>query len=132
MSITRPLEQGNETSELEWREAVLDLARAQRAYAEILAEPDVPDTRINRVWLWLWKPSAAATSCSSSPGAAWPQSAHQLQRLRQLLEQFLAEFSTHVKERHTRDLVGPIFPGMVRTALNDHIALLQGDLAIVQ
>jgi hypothetical protein len=28
MSITRPLEQGNETSELEWREAVLDLARA--------------------------------------------------------------------------------------------------------
>jgi hypothetical protein len=55
MSITRPLEQGNETSELEWREAVLDHARAQRAYAEILAEPDVPDTLINRVWLWLWK-----------------------------------------------------------------------------
>ena len=55
MSITSPLEPRNEASELEWRDAVLDLARAQRAYAEILAEPDVPETLVNRVWLWLWK-----------------------------------------------------------------------------
>jgi hypothetical protein len=54
MSITRPLEP-REAGELEWREAVLDLARAQRAYAEILSEPDVPETLVNRVWLWLWK-----------------------------------------------------------------------------
>lgn len=55
MSITRPLEPRNEASESEWREAVLDLARAQRAYAEILAEPDVPEILVNRVWLWLWR-----------------------------------------------------------------------------
>jgi hypothetical protein len=45
----------NDASELEWREAVLDLARAQRAYAQILAEPDAPEILVNRVWLWLWR-----------------------------------------------------------------------------
>jgi hypothetical protein len=42
-------------SDFEWREAVLDLARAQRAYAEITATPDAPDILVNRVWLWLWR-----------------------------------------------------------------------------
>jgi hypothetical protein len=42
-------------SESEWREAVIDLARAQRAYAEITATPDVPDILVNRAWLWLWR-----------------------------------------------------------------------------
>ena len=42
-------------SESEWREAVIDLARAQRAYAEISATPDVPDILVNRAWLWLWR-----------------------------------------------------------------------------
>jgi hypothetical protein len=34
---------------------VLDLARAQRAYAQVLADPDVPEILVNRVWLWLWR-----------------------------------------------------------------------------
>jgi hypothetical protein len=42
-------------SDVEWREAVIDLARAQRAYAEITATPDAPDILVNRVWLWLWR-----------------------------------------------------------------------------
>lgn len=41
--------------DFEWREAVIDLARAQRAYAEIMATPDAPDALVNRVWLWLWR-----------------------------------------------------------------------------
>ena len=44
-----------EPNDLEWREAVLDLARAQRAYAEITASPDAPDILVDRVWLWLWR-----------------------------------------------------------------------------
>ncbi len=43
------------SSDFEWREAVIDLARAQRAYAEIMATPDAPDILVNRVWLWLWR-----------------------------------------------------------------------------
>ena len=42
-------------NDFEWREAVIDLARAQRAYAEITATPDAPDILVNRVWLWLWR-----------------------------------------------------------------------------
>ena len=41
--------------DFEWREAVIDLARAQRAYAEIMATPDAPDVLVNRVWLRLWR-----------------------------------------------------------------------------
>jgi hypothetical protein len=44
-----------ETSDFEWREAFLELARAQRAYAEVTASPDAPDALVNRVWLWLWR-----------------------------------------------------------------------------
>ncbi len=44
-----------EPNDLEWREAVIDLARAQRAYAEIMATPDAPDVLVDRVWLWLWR-----------------------------------------------------------------------------
>ena len=55
MSNCGSLEQRGEATELEWREAVLDLARAQRAYAEILAIPDVPEVLVDRVWLWLWR-----------------------------------------------------------------------------
>lgn len=55
MSEISRFERHNEVSELEWREAVLDLARAQRAYAEIQAAPDAPDSVVDRVWLWLWR-----------------------------------------------------------------------------
>jgi hypothetical protein len=55
MSEISRFEQRSEASELEWREAVMDLARAQRAYAEILALPDVPEAVVDRVWLWLWR-----------------------------------------------------------------------------
>jgi hypothetical protein len=44
-----------EPNDFEWREAVLDLARAQRAYEEITASPDAPDVLVNRAWLWLWR-----------------------------------------------------------------------------
>ena len=44
-----------EPNDQEWREAVIDLARAQRAYAEIMASPDAPDVLVDRVWLWLWR-----------------------------------------------------------------------------
>jgi hypothetical protein len=44
-----------EPNDLEWREAVLDLARAQRAYEEITASSDAPDALVDRVWLWLWR-----------------------------------------------------------------------------
>lgn len=55
MSDISRFEQRSEASELEWREAVLDLARAQRAYAEIQALQDVPQAVVDRVWLWLWR-----------------------------------------------------------------------------
>jgi hypothetical protein len=55
MSDISSLELRTEASELEWREAVIDLARAQRAYAQILAEPDAPEVLVNRLWLWLWR-----------------------------------------------------------------------------
>ena len=42
-------------SDFEWREAMINLARAQRAYAEIIASPDAPDALINRAWLRLWR-----------------------------------------------------------------------------
>jgi hypothetical protein len=44
-----------EPNDFEWREAVLDLARAQRAYVEITATPGAPDVLVNRTWLWLWR-----------------------------------------------------------------------------
>lgn len=44
-----------EPQDLEWREAIVDLARAQRAYAEITASPDAPDILVDRAWLWLWR-----------------------------------------------------------------------------
>jgi hypothetical protein len=44
-----------EPNDLEWREAIVDLARAQRAYEEITASPDAPDILVDRVWLWLWR-----------------------------------------------------------------------------
>jgi hypothetical protein len=44
--------QGND---FEWRQAMVDLARAQRAYAEIIATPDAPDAVVNRAWLRLWR-----------------------------------------------------------------------------
>jgi hypothetical protein len=53
-ALMSPMET-EQRSEFEWREAVIDLARAQRAYAEITATPDVPDILVNRVWLWLWR-----------------------------------------------------------------------------
>ncbi len=55
MSDISRFEQRSEASELEWREAVLDLARAQRAYAEIQELQDVPQAVVDRVWLWLWR-----------------------------------------------------------------------------
>lgn len=55
MSDISRFERRGEASELEWREAVLDLARAQRAYAEVQALPDVPEAVVDRVWLWLWR-----------------------------------------------------------------------------
>jgi hypothetical protein len=48
----RNLPQG---SDFEWREAVMDLARAQQAYAEIAAMPDAPEVLVNRAWLRLWR-----------------------------------------------------------------------------
>jgi hypothetical protein len=53
-ALMSPMET-EQRSEFEWREAVIDLARAQRAYAEITATPDVPDILVNRAWLWLWR-----------------------------------------------------------------------------
>ena len=44
-----------QSNDFEWREAMIDLARAQRAYAEIIATPDAPDALINRAWLRLWR-----------------------------------------------------------------------------
>jgi hypothetical protein len=44
-----------EPNDLEWREVVIDLARAQRAYAEVTARPDAPGVLVDRVWLWLWR-----------------------------------------------------------------------------
>jgi hypothetical protein len=41
--------------DFEWREAILDLARAQRAYAEIIATPEAPEALVNRAWLRLWR-----------------------------------------------------------------------------
>ena len=41
--------------DFEWREAMLNLARAQRAYAEVIATPDAPDALVNRAWLRLWR-----------------------------------------------------------------------------
>lgn len=45
----------SQSGDFEWREAVLSLARAQRAYAEVIATPDAPDALVNRAWLRLWR-----------------------------------------------------------------------------
>jgi hypothetical protein len=45
-----------QSNDFEWRQAMLDLARAQRAYAEIMATPDAPDAVVNGAWLRLWRP----------------------------------------------------------------------------
>jgi hypothetical protein len=55
LDVGSPLDVRSEASDFEWREAVLELARAQRAYAEVVATPDVPDVLVDRVWLWLWR-----------------------------------------------------------------------------
>jgi hypothetical protein len=55
MDMIGPPEAHREAPDFEWRDAVLDLARAQRAYAEVMADPDVPEALVNRVWLWLWR-----------------------------------------------------------------------------
>jgi len=34
---------------------VIELARAQRVYAQIVATPDAPDALVNRAWLGLWR-----------------------------------------------------------------------------
>ena len=44
-----------EIGEAEWRTAVIELARAQRAYAEVTASPDASEHLINRAWLGLWR-----------------------------------------------------------------------------
>jgi hypothetical protein len=44
-----------EVDEALWRAAVIELARAQRAYAEVAASPDAPESLINRAWLGLWR-----------------------------------------------------------------------------
>src|SRR5215468_2021655 len=59
-------------------------------------------------------------------------SAHQFQRLRQLSEQFPAEFRIYVEESHARNVVRTVFPGMVGPALNDNVALLQDHFAVVE
>ena len=53
--------------DFEWREAVIDLARAQRAYAEITATPDAPDALVNPVWLWLWRAERRRDELLSTP-----------------------------------------------------------------
>jgi hypothetical protein len=44
-----------QSNDFEWRQAMVDLARAQRDYAEIMATPDAPDVVVNRAWLRLWR-----------------------------------------------------------------------------
>jgi hypothetical protein len=56
-----------EVSEAEWREAVIELARAQRVYAEIVASPDAPDTLVNRAWLGLWRAERRRDELLSAP-----------------------------------------------------------------
>jgi hypothetical protein len=46
---------GGAGNDFEWRQAVIDLAQAQRAYAEIMATPDAPEALVNRAWLRLWR-----------------------------------------------------------------------------
>lgn len=55
METNGSLDVRREASDFEWREAILDLARAQCAYAEVVANPEVPDALVDRVWLWLWR-----------------------------------------------------------------------------
>src|SRR3569833_1227191 len=59
-------------------------------------------------------------------------SAHQLQRLWQLCQQLIAELGTDVKESHARELVGTIFPSVIRAMLNHYVTLVQRDLAVIQ
>src|SRR5689334_2827750 len=87
------------------------------------------------------KPSALSSSIGAGDGLqrivstrlAGPSwSAHQLQRLRQLREQLVAEFRADVKERQACEAVRAILPGVMGTSLDDHIALLQRYLAVIQ
>jgi hypothetical protein len=54
-------------SDFEWREAVIDLARAERAYVEITAAPDAPDIQVNQVWLWLWRAARRRDELLNTP-----------------------------------------------------------------
>ncbi len=47
--------QNPEVDEAQWRAAVIELARAQRVYAEVAASPDASESLINRAWLGLWR-----------------------------------------------------------------------------
>lgn len=55
MELDHIHETRSEPVDLEWRQAVLELSRAQRAYEEVTATPDAPDVVVNRIWLWLWR-----------------------------------------------------------------------------
>ena len=44
----------------------------------------------------------------------------------------VAEFGIDVKERHARNLIGAVFPGVIRASLNHDVALLQGHLAVIE
>src|SRR4051812_12385161 len=61
-----------------------------------------------------------------------PMLTHQVQRLRQLVEEFRTEFRIQMKEGHACELVGAVFPGVVCAALNDDVAFLQGDLSVLE
>src|ERR1700683_4039015 len=58
--------------------------------------------------------------------------AHQLERLWQLGEQLLTEFGIDMEKRHARDLIGTILPSVNCATLNDHVALIQRDFAVVE
>ena len=58
-------------SDFEWREAVIELTRAQRAYAQIMAIPDAPDILVNRAWLWLWRAERRRDELLNTSSGAW-------------------------------------------------------------
>ncbi len=44
-----------EPVDLEWRHAMLELSRAQSAYDDVVASPEVPEKVVNQLWLRLWR-----------------------------------------------------------------------------
>jgi hypothetical protein len=54
-SATQPSSRMTSLADQQWRQAVLAVRDAERAYRELLADRDAPEKLVGRAWLELWR-----------------------------------------------------------------------------